>query len=213
MIALNEMSGKIFGRLTAIHRVKNRNGSAMFLCKCICGNEKIVGAGSLRHGKTISCGCYKKEFYETLRTHGMTRTPIYKIWRGMIRRCENPQHKHYKEYGGRGVKVCSRWHIFENWYADLGERPSPKHTLERIDNNGDYEPGNCKWATRKEQQNNTRRNHLIEFNGEIKNLKQWSEILGINYTTLKMRICQYKWPIAKALTTRTKVRRMEGRES
>jgi hypothetical protein len=128
-------------------------------------------------------------------THKMSYSRVYVIWQLMIQRCENPKNDHYQNYGGRSIAVCERWHKFENFLADMGNCPKGM-SIERIDNNGNYELRNCKWATRKEQNNNSRRNHFIEFNGQKKTIQQWAEYFGIHHTTLRARI-RLKWPIEK----------------
>ena len=142
-----------FGRLTVVKPTKRRDGSnIIWLCLCDCGNECFVSTGNL--GRSVnSCGCL---FRESHTIHGMSNTSIYKLWQQMIQRCENPNYLGYKNYGGRGIKVCERWHSFENFYADVGDRPEDK-TLDRWpDNDGDYEPTNWRWATRHEQNLNSR---------------------------------------------------------
>ena len=132
------------------------------------------------------------------RTHGMRRTRIYSIWTVMKSRCQNPKATGYRIYGGRGITVCKRWRKFENFYADMSKGYSDSLSIDRINNDGDYELSNCKWATRKEQANNRRTNTLVTFKGETKNLKEWSVKLGIKYTTLIMRIYNYGWSIDRA---------------
>ena len=197
-----DLSGQRFGRLMVLKRVENSNrGQSRFLCKCDCGNETIVHALNLKKGSTKSCGCYRQECGVKNNTiHGMTGTLVYKIWRLMIARCEDSKEVSYKNYGGRGITVCKQWrYSFETWYADMGEMPTPKHTLERINNDGNYEPSNCRWATWKEQCNNRRNNHIIEFNGQCKTIAQWSDIIGIPQGTLFARI-HAGWTIEKSLT-------------
>jgi hypothetical protein len=130
--------------------------------------------------------------------HGLADTPIHKTWVQMRGRCLNKNSPDYPYYGGRGISVCERWNIFENFYADMGEKPSPKSTIDRIDVNGNYEPGNCRWASRAMQSKNTRRCRFIEFNGQRMIIADWARQLGIGHQTLRERL--EKWPLERALT-------------
>lgn len=153
-----DISGQKFGRWTVIRRNGIKGHNALWLCQCECGNQKSVLGTDLRRGHVRSCGCYHASGFENANTkHGMTKTPEYSSWEHMKYRCYNPKDKRYKEYGGRGITVCERWFdSFENFLADMGQRPSMDHSLDRKNVNGNYEPNNCRWATRKEQRNNRR---------------------------------------------------------
>ena len=154
------MTGQVFGRLTVIGRgaikcFPSGNKRQLWTCRCECGNEKDYLPGRLKDGSAKGCGCRSGKNY---RKHGLYGTPIYTTWDGMKARCNNPNSISYPWYGGLGIKVCERWEkSAEAFAADMGEKPTPEHTLDRIDPSGDYEPGNCRWATRSEQMLNTKK--------------------------------------------------------
>jgi hypothetical protein len=134
-----------------------------------------------------------------MKTHGMRRHPLYKTWAEMRYRCENPAKHNYRHYGGRGIKVCERWQEFPNFVADMGGRPQGA-TLDRIDLNGDYEPSNCRWATKTQQMRNMTTNRILTFNDQSKTLAEWSEITGLKVATIWARLELYGWTVEKALT-------------
>lgn len=198
---IKDITGQRFGRLVTIRHIgSNANRVALWECVCDCGQTAIANLQSLRRGNTKSCGCLAIEHGQAMnRKHGSYRSPAYRSWQRMRARCLNPNHKHFANYGGRGVTVCERWNSFENFLADMGERPEGM-TLERIDNSKGYSPDNCRWATRKEQQNNMRRNRILELNGERLNMTQWATRLGVTRKFLERRIDQLRWSVERALT-------------
>ncbi len=159
-----DLSGKIFGRWAATGSVTVINKERHYFCRCACGTERLVSARSLRTGASVSCGCFKDErASECNRTHGMTGTPIYMRWAGMMQRCYNKNGWDYKYYGGEGKTVCERWHSFEGFLADMGATFRPELTLERIDHKRGYEPGNCTWIPGSDQAKNRRPSSEWDF--------------------------------------------------
>lgn len=196
-----DLTGRKFERLTAL-RISGRDKRNQILweCRCDCGNVKIIRGGSLTTGHAKSCGCFSVDSSRTRFTkHGLSSDPTHKIWADMNGRCFNKNHHAYHNYGGRGITVCERWRTFENFRSDMGDRPTGLE-IDRINNDGNYEPGNCRWATIKQQCNNTRCNHKISYNGKTMNMVEWAELLKIPKSTLKNRI-RRGWPIERALTT------------
>ena len=178
------MTGQKFGSRTVIKyagQYRNTTRSA-WLCRCECGRESIVDGSNLRGGLARAClWCRKGRL-----THGLSKSPIYAIWFGMRARCSNPKNTHYHRYGGRGIQVCERWKKFENFVADMGMPPRGK-TVERINNDGNYEPSNCRWASRKEQANNTRRNTFIQTSQGKLSLREIASRAGITYEAVQER--------------------------
>lgn len=175
-----------------VERKKNdKHGKAQWLCKCECGGETIAHTSHLTTGHTKSCGCYNRETASMVNMkhgHSKNKHPslTYMCWQSMKSRCENVNETGYQNYGGRGIRVCERWHTFENFLEDMGERPKGMF-IDRKDNDGDYCKENCKWATRTEQNNNRRNNIIITYNNKKLTLGQWATELGIQYCTLKTR--------------------------
>lgn len=194
-----DLTGKKFGRLTVVEFAGRKlPGRLKWKCICDCGVVLIVVGTDLSHGNTTSCGCKKREIQSTYgqraksewaTVHGMDGTPIYRRWCGMIERCCNSKSKHFTRYGRRGITVCDRWrYSFENFYDDMGSPPSSDLSIDRINNNGNYEPGNCRWATKTEQALNRRNNNYLEFNGKRLSISEWSDAIGINKQTICERI-------------------------
>lgn len=196
----NDLSGQTFGSWFVLYRTEERP-EVRFMCRCECGTEKSVRGYSLEKGESKSCGCKSVELTREKRfVHGMFGTPEYNTWQGLRTRCNNPKDKSYHNYGGRGIKVCDEWNSFTQFLKDMGKKPSSKHTIDRIDNMGDYCAANCRWATCKEQNNNRRSNLLIEYKGETKTLKQWAEFTGLNHSTIASRLQEHGWSVEDALT-------------
>ena len=192
-----DLSGKRFGRLKVIEiHHRNPNRTYVYLCECDCGKNTTVFAANLRNGSTVSCGCYGKErVMKSNSTHGMTHSRIWRIWHVMRWRCKSNDRKYYN---GIGISVCERWNKFENFFQDMGYPPTDNHSIDRINPTGNYEPSNCRWATKYEQANNRRDSLFFEFNGESKTAHQWSNIYGIKADTFLHRI-KYGWSIPDAL--------------
>lgn len=211
MAAKNE-TGNQYGRLTVLSRVAgNRCGAAVWKCACTCGAFTEVTGVLLRKGSTSSCGCYQRETFSAatrLRgspttSHGMCgagkATRTWRIWEGMKQRCLNPNNTVYYLYGQRGITVCDRWaNSFTAFLADMGEVP-PDMSLDRENSDGNYEPGNCRWATVVEQANNKRNNRKLELLGETKSLADWARHLGVGYTKLQTLANRYPFPTAVAM--------------
>ncbi len=173
-----DISGVQFNRLLWLADVKN--GKSLFLCKC--GKTKAIKRADVMSEDTKSCGCYHREYQNLKSTNAIKRNPLYQTWRGLFRRCYSPKCKDYYNYGGRGIHVSEEWNSLEQFCSDMGERPSIKHSLDRIDNDGPYSKENCRWSTASEQARNRQSNLIIEFNGEKKCLIEWAE-----YYNLSMR--------------------------
>lgn len=189
VIKVEDWVGRVFGRLQVAGLERIKGAGTVLVCQCVCGNVVRCKAHNLASGGTGSCGCLWKE---QITTHGMTKTRAYVIWKAMKDRCYSPKRYHYHNYGGRGIKVCDRWRdSFENFIADMGEPPDG-HTIDRIDNNGNYEPSNCRWATYETQLNNTRSNRMITAFGKTQSMTLWAREYGLPVTTLRNRLFRAK---------------------
>lgn len=188
-----------FHRLVALSFEREGKRTYWF-CRCDCGGEIRIETNNLRRAdRKPSCGCQSREITSaTNSTHRMTGSPVYRSWASMKRRCYAPLDLGYENYGGRGITVCERWrHSFERFFEDMGHPPSRTHTLDRIDPNGNYEPDNCRWADKKTQARNTRRNVRYAFDGRQLTLPEISEITGVGEVTIRKRL-QAGHPIAVA---------------
>lgn len=186
-----DLTGMKFGRLTVIERAENRNNRVHWNCICECGNTCSVMSKHLISGHTRSCGCLNN-FFNRAGTHKMTNTAIYQTWSDIKKRCFNPNCECFKNYGGRGITICDEWKnnfvAFYDYVSKLEHFGEEGYTLDRIDNNGNYEPNNLRWANWKTQCGNTRRNHFVEYNGEKILITHAAAQIGISATALRARI-------------------------
>ena len=194
-----DIPGQTFGRLTALERdVSRTEKNTYWLCKCQCERVVSVRLDHLRSGATLSCGCLRPK------PHGLRRNRVYGVWAGIIRRCTNPHEKSYSNYGGRGISVHDDWRrdfaSFYRYVIDLPNFDQEGVSIDRIDNDGNYEPGNVRWVTKKEQARNARFNHMITYQNKTQCVLDWSRELGLNRDTIPERL-KRGWSVEKALTT------------
>lgn len=202
MSALIDITGNKYGMLTVIRRVENApKGVARWECRCDCGNVAIVRGRNLKNGSVKSCGCLIGVSNKSRSTHGMSRTRLYQVWINIKARCYHESHPAYKSYGARGVKMCNEWlnsfEAFAEWSLSNGYRD--ELTIERVDNNGDYEPENCKWIRLGEQAKNRRSNIMITYQSETHNLSEWCEKYKKDYRLVYNRIHKNKWDFERAM--------------
>ena len=192
-----DLAGRRFSSLTAIEQCgRTKNKGVRWTCLCDCGGICITTGSKLLCGSKTHCGCQKKP-RKRIADH-----PLHATWSGMIQRCKNINSASYANYGGRGVTVCDRWVLsFSDFLTDVGEKPTSMHTLDRIDNNGNYEPGNIRWATRTEQARNKSNNRILEFQGEAMCCSDWADRIGIDVDVLLDRLNKLKWTVERAITT------------
>ncbi len=198
---LKDLSGERFGRwlVLEVATASDARSYVRWKCLCDCGNIKFVARTSLQSGDSQSCGCLRKDTHiPKLKTHGLSRTVEYVAWKNMMSRCNNPQDRAYANYGGRGIKVCESWYSFESFLADMGKRPEGM-TLERDNNDANYSKENCRWASRQEQQRNTRRNVCVTVGGVARTISEWEAMSGLSRGTITYRLNQ-GCPADKAVT-------------
>lgn len=206
MRALPVNIGDKFNRLTVVNIFKNTGSGTFVECLCDCGNSITRMFAMIRNGSIKSCGCLntesrRKTCKQNATTHGLGKPPEYKVWAAMKQRCNNPNSPSYKNYGGRGITLCEAWNYdFAAFYYDMGPRPTPSHSIERINNDLGYSKENCEWATLDKQSKNKRTTVRFPFNGYMLTLGEISEITGIKRSTLSQRIYAYKWPLEKAFS-------------
>lgn len=193
------VNGTRFHRLLVIGNTLLKNGRKAYVCKCDCGEEKLYEASPLLSGKNRSCGCYRKERAGPATTHGRSDTPEWRSWSRMKRRCYNKAGDTYHCYGERGIKVCDRWlNSFDNFLADMGKKPSLLHSIERKDNDGDYEPSNCIWVIHKVQSRNKRTTHWVIYRGTRMSLMDAVELCGADYRLVSLRL-RRGWSLEKSI--------------
>jgi len=206
MVKALDLVGQKFGKLTVIKRFGSKNEKALWECRCSCKDAIVcyTTSSQLTTGKVRSCGCLRREttskLAKSMMVHGLSNTRIHNIWQGMLDRCNNPNSPSYFRYGNKGIKVCERWLDFNNFFEDM-KIPEDGMQLDRIDNLGNYEPSNCRWATRVQQARNKSSNLLFTIDGVTHCLVEWCEIYKINYDLVKIRTRRYNWEILRALTT------------
>lgn len=198
---IKDLTNKRFGSLLVTELFEVTKRGAFWHYKCDCGKEGVRASGNLREGKTKSCGCERtQKLVKASTTHGGRNTPEYYIWRSIKNRCTNPKHKNFGRYGGRGIAICDSWlNDFSAFIADMGKRPTDKHTIDRIDNNLGYSKSNCAWRTHKEQANNKSSNRYLTYKGETLTCAQWADKLGITRSAINSRL-KAGWPIARVVT-------------
>lgn len=201
-----DLVGKRFSRVEVLsfHSKTPKGNHVRWNCICDCGKVMVVLGGNLKNGHTNSCGCYRDERRSESHTkHGLSGTAEFVIWAGMRQRCNNPENTAYKRYGGRGIKVCRRWDKFENFLSDMGKRPSPELSIDRINNNKGYSKSNCRWGTDEEQRRNKSNNRWIEADGKKMILADWAKYFGM-YTQNLYRDLK-KWSIEEIILRRQKL--------
>lgn len=201
--ALIDLTGLTFGRWTVIDRYEDKGKAQRWKCVCACGTEKLVNGNHLKRGNTQSCGCLATERRignQHGRTHNLSHLPEYQSWLRAKSRCNNPKNPSYARYGERGIRVCERWlESFENFYEDVGPKPSDIHSIDRIDSNGNYEPGNVRWATPTEQSRNLSSNRRITHQGMTLCITEWAEFAGIPSSAMYGRV-NSGWSMEKAIS-------------
>lgn len=197
-----DITGKRFGKLTVVSLSERTKYGYLWECTCDCGNTCFRLRTKMESGHALSCGCLIDEGRRSRAKHRMMRTPEHRAWMAMRRRCNSPSDKRYEYYGGRGIRVCAEWDAdFNAFYRDVGQRPSPNHSLDRIDVNGNYEPGNVRWATKIQQAQNKRNVRTATINGVEKALSEWAREYGQRPKLVRARVVDRGWNVEKALTT------------
>jgi hypothetical protein len=201
MTKLVDLTGRVYGRLTVLRRDGKLYGKAAWECSCTCGEVLQVCGNDLKSGNKASCGCLKRDVTKLKNySHGLTETAEYKTWCKMKSRCNVESDISFPNYGGRGIMVCPQWErSFETFFADMGPKPEGDYSIERMNSDGDYEPGNCKWATRKEQNRNKRNTHYVEYEGKSIAIVDLAEKFNIPYGRLYKRLTRFNWTVERAV--------------
>ncbi len=200
-----DLTGEVYNHFTVLGYAGKRalpSQLRTWYVQCECGTIKVVEATNLKRGSIKSCGC-KKFHYNSIahKSHGMSMSSEFFAWHNMKARCYNPSESGYSHYGGRGITVCERWiGSFENFFEDMGPKPSPEHSIDRINVNGNYDPSNCRWATSKQQGRNTRFNRIITFMGESKCMAEWAETFGLSAGIIGQRLSR-GWSVEESIST------------
>ena len=199
MAIRHNLIGRVFGRLTVTSMLPD--GKCM--CDCACGKSGVsVFQSNISTGRTVSCGCHRVAATSArTKRHGDSESVEHRTFCWMHGRCYCPTNPKFSDYGGRGIIVCPRWHLYENFIADMGRKPSKRHSIHRVDNDGIYEPGNCEWALPKTQSRETRRSFKVTAFGKTATIAEWSETTGIKYGTIWSRIVDYGWKPERAVGT------------
>lgn len=197
-----DLTGRKFGKLLVLEKSEKKGDKICWKCRCDCGKEKVIAGQNLKSGKTVSCNCSSIERISVLnKTHGEAKTRLYNIWAGMKSRCYNENDCSYKNYGSRGIKVCQEWYnsyeTFRDWAFNNGY--NNKLSIDRINNNGNYSPENCRWTTNKEQSNNTSRTIILKYNGNKYSVKELAELLKLNYKKFLYGIHKTNGDIQKSI--------------
>ncbi len=178
---VRDLSNMRFGKLLVVsYAGSDSRRESLWVCQCDCGKKTTIRSSSLSRKHSTACGGCRS-------THGRSKTPMYRAWQTMFTRCYNTKWKYYYKWGGRGIRICERWRVFDNFLADMGERPAGM-SIDRIDNDGDYEPSNCRWVTRVEQARNRRTTRFYTHGGVTRCVQEWAHLMGIKYNTLQGRL-------------------------
>lgn len=211
MPAFNDITGQRFGRLVVLSRAENKGKDVTWDCSCDCGNVHNTRGSDLRRGSIKSCGCLRREVStEKATTHGLSAHPLYTVWASMMARCYNTKNNNYYKYGAKGITVCDDWQDLPVFASDMGDKPEGRYSIDRVDNDGDYEPNNCRWATDFEQSRNTSRNVMYTVGEQTLCLEDWAAKVGMYAWTLSKRL-KRGLDIEQALNRRNSLKNRRAR--